>query len=192
MNGNKNLRGKIWLGVIVIPCMALLTLLSWAVIKSDGNPGGVKINSDLGEIAVVSEMAPPLVLDLIDGGVVKLDDLKGKVIMVDFWSSWCPPCLEEAPILSSVYTDYAGKDVEFIGIAIWDQPNPVISHINEFQIKFPVGLDREGKIAINYGLRGIPEKYFIDQKGNLARKFSGQISSDKLKEIIDGMLSEAS
>jgi len=127
---------------------------------------------------------------LIDGGIVKLDDLKGKVVMVDFWSSWCPPCVEEAPILSSVYRDYVGKGVEFIGIAIWDQPNPVISHINQFQIKFPIGLEREGKIAINYGLRGIPEKYFIDQRGNLTRKFSGSISSDELKEIIDGMLSE--
>ena len=183
------MRGRgLGFAVVSIPVAALIALLVWAVVQSGGNPGGIGINDEFGEVAISTGPAPPLSLPLVDGGTINLAELKGRVVMVDFWSSWCPPCIEEAPVLAAIYPQYADKGVEFLGVAIWDDEGEVNRYIQRFGVTYPNGIDARGKVAINYGVRGIPEKYFIDPNGQLVRKFVGPVTADKLRAILDELL----
>ncbi len=109
--------------------------------------------------------------------------------MVDFWASWCTPCRQEAPVLSQVYLEYAGQPVEFIGVNIWDRNQDALDFLEAFQTTYPNGVDEAGSIAIDYGVRGIPEKYFIDQDGVVRQKFVGPMQAGDLRAAIDGLLS---
>ena len=75
------------------------------------------------------------------------------------------PCRSEAPTLDLVYREYAGYPVEFVGVNIWDRPSDAEEFARSFDIPYPTGVDEEGAIAIDYGVRGIPEKFFIDGQG---------------------------
>ena len=114
--------------------------------------------------------------------------LRGNVVMLEFWSSWCAPCRAEAPVLSKVYRDYSTDPVEFIGVSIWDIESDVKNFADQFAIAYPVSVDQNGQLAVQYGIKGIPEKLFIDQKGNIVRKFIGPMDEHTLVSIIDSLL----
>ncbi len=180
-------RGWILMGSAV-PLIALFALLGWALARSGGNPSGFGVNSELGEVAVASERAWEFSLSLLDGGTLALADLRGKVVMVDFWASWCPPCRIEAPVLAKVYREYAGQPVEFVGVDIWDARQDARQFISKYGVSYPSGVDAEGTIAINYGVRGIPEKFFIDREGILVKKIIGPVDEATLRETLDELL----
>ena len=172
----------------VVPMAALFALLGWAVARSGGNPGGFGINSDFGEISIDQRPATDFLAESLSGESLRLSDLRGKVVMLDFWSSWCPPCRREAPALAQVYGEYEGRNIEFIGVAIWDDRGRVESHVREFGLPYPNLLDDEGRIAISYGVKGIPEKFFVDADGNLVRKFVGPMEAGALRAALDGLV----
>ena len=179
-------RGWIILGGGV-PLLALIALLAWASFGSGGNPGGLVVNSNL--VAVeVDGAARDFRLDLIGGGTLKLSDLQGKVVMVDFWASWCPPCRVEAPVLAKVYQEFQGQPVEFVGVALWDNVGDAEVFLRQEGQTYPNGFDASGVIAIDYGVRGIPEKYFIDRDGTLAKKLSGPLTEAVLRDTINELL----
>lgn len=171
-----------------IPVIALLSLLGWAVVRSGGNPGGLGVNSVFGRVSVPAEPASDFTLELLDGGTLKLSDLRGKVVLVDFWASWCPPCRQEAQTLAQVYQEYSGQPVEFVGVDIWDRREDALEYISDYNIPYPNGIDEEGTILINYGVTGIPEKFIIDQNGILRQKLVGPTSADTLREVLDELL----
>ena len=177
-----------------IPLAGFLALLGWASLKSGGNPGGLGVNNDFGQVDISSKRAAEFTLNLStgtpnSGAELSLSDLRAKVVLVDFWASWCAPCRQEAPILSQVYLEYAGKPVEFVGVNIWDRNQYALDFLKEFETAYPNGVDETGSIAIDYGVRGIPEKFFIDQKGVVRQKFVGPMQADALRAAIDGLLS---
>ncbi len=177
---------------VLVPVVALLALLTWALVQSEGNPGGLVVNSDFGEVSISRGAAPPFTLPLLDGGSIDLADLKGKVVMVDFWSSWCPPCIAEAPDLAATYLEYEGQEVEFLGVAIWDEERAIRRHVQRFAVTYLNAIDARGRVAIDYAVRGIPEKYFIDRDGQVVRKIVGPVSAEELRGIIDSLLRQES
>lgn len=174
--------------LVILPVTGVLGIMAWALLQSDGNPGSFGINKVFGEVPIEEREAPSISLDLLDGGTLELSEFKGKLVMVDFWSSWCPPCIEEAPVLASVYTEYANRDVEFIGIAIWDDYQEVQRYVDRAGFAYHNGIDSRGIMAVSYGVRGLPEKYFIDASGKLIRKFIGPVTEDKLRAILDELI----
>ena len=171
-----------------VPIIALFALLGWGVVRSGGNPGGFGINSKFGEISIDQRPALEFLKEDLDGETISLSGLRGKVVMLDFWSSWCPPCRREAPALAQVYREYEGKNVEFVGVAIWDDRGDVAGYVQEFDLPYPNVMDDRGLIAINYGVAGIPEKFFIDAQGNLVRKFVGPMGPEDLRTALDRLL----
>ena len=171
------------------PAIALFALLGWALVRSGGNPGGLGVNAELGEKPTTSRQAGLFSLPTLDGNAtLSLEDYRGNVVMLDFWSSWCPPCRVEAPVLSQVYREYADQPVEFIGIAIWDDEDAIRAFADEFQVTYPLVVDTKGRVALDYGVSGIPEKFFIDETGALQRSFVGPMSPEALRNILDEML----
>ena len=180
-------RGWILLGT-ALPVMALLSLLGWAVVRSGGNPGSLGVNSVFGRVNVEAKPASDFNLELLNGGTLTLSDLRGKVVLVDFWASWCPPCRQEAQTLAQVYREYADQPVEFIGVDIWDRREDALAYINNYNVPYPNGIDEKGTILINYGVTGIPEKFLIDQNGILRQKLVGPTRADTLRETLDELL----
>ncbi len=175
------------LGVLAIT--AVITLMAWALAQSGGNPGGLGINNQSGEVDVQSGLAPSIVLPTVSDGIIDINEFQGQIVMVDFWSSWCPPCIAEASDLTSTYELYKSKDVEFVGVAIWDEESKIRQHMSTFDIDYPNAIDSQGKVAIAYGVRGVPEKFFLDREGKIVKKYVGPISSETLSSILDGLIS---
>ena len=206
-----NRRGWILLGV-GLPILAFLSILAWASLQTRGTPGGMGINTDFGVVEIEPKQAQDFSLELmagmdsvgdgdgsseissgedeISGGSVSLSEMRGKVVLVDFWASWCPPCRQEAAALEEVYREYAGPEVEFIGVNIWDLEDNANTYVKDFGLTYPSGVDTDGVIAIDYGVRGIPEKFFIGRDGVIRQKFVGPISADILRQTLDRLLAE--
>lgn len=186
---------KLVFAIVAVPLVGLVSLLIWGLAQTGGAGGRPGVNNSLGEVSFEARPAVDFEITLFNsenpsGGTLRLSDLRGKVVMVDFWSSWCPPCRAEAPTLAQVYRDYEGQPVEFVGIDIWDTENGARDYLSRYGVTFPTGEDPQGRIAVEYGLSGIPEKYFIDGDGIIKRKFIGPMNRDALVDLLDQFLKE--
>ncbi|HIF13267.1 MAG TPA: TlpA family protein disulfide reductase, partial [Dehalococcoidia bacterium] len=124
---------------VLVPTTLIGLLLIWAVIQNDGNPGGLAVNQTLGKRNVSAQERASFELPSIDGdGMVQLSDFLGKVVLVDFWSSWCPPCRQESPALEAAYEDFRDLGVEFVGIAIWDVESKTRKFRDAFELEYPI------------------------------------------------------
>lgn len=171
------------------PLTLVAALLIWGTIQGGGRPGGIFVNNTGGDVAIDLAPAPDFTLTAFNGDTVTLSDHLGKVVFVDFWSSWCAPCRQEAPVLKFVSDAMVGEDVAFIGIDVWETQ---VGAGRTFALRsgwdYPSGIDPNGAITIEYGVKGLPEKFFIDQNGNIVKKFIGPISAERLTSILNEMV----
>ena len=165
---------------VVVP---IIGLLAWGFTRSPRD-----IPSPL-----VGRPAPPFTLPLFEGGTLRLEDLQGKVVFLNFWASWCPPCRAEARTLEEAWWAYKDRDVVFVGVNIQDQEPAARAFLEEFGITYPNGIDRGSRIAIDYGLWGVPETFIIDQSGRITYKHIGLLGlgtiTARLDEALQGVVS---
>ena len=181
-------RRSLVIAAVAVPVLAFLAILAWASFTSGPARGGLAVNDNIVELDADGEAAPDFSLNLMGGGSIGSQELRGRVVMLDFWASWCPPCREEAPVLAQVYAEYRERGVEFVGVNLWDNAGDADIFVQQQGHEYPNGVDDGGKIAISYGVRGIPEKFFIDREGSIVRKFSGPMTADRLRMILESML----
>ncbi|MFQ5851216.1 MAG: TlpA family protein disulfide reductase [Candidatus Binatia bacterium] len=136
---------------------------------------------------LIGRPAPPFTVTLFDGRKLSLDDLRGKVVFLNFWSSWCPPCRAEARDLEAAWQRFKDEEIVFLGINIQDNEEDALSFLKEFGVTYPNGRDGLGKVSIEYGVWGIPETFFIDPQGRITYKHVGALGS----AIIGAKLDEA-
>ena len=173
----------------ITPVLAIIALLFWGQLRTGGNPGGVLEHEESSESQVAVRDAPDFAgFDLVSGLPVNAESLRGNVVMVDFWSSWCAACRVEAAALAQVYGEYEGAPVEFVGIAVWDRPIDAVEHIERYDVAYLNILDERGATAVSYGVRGVPEKFFVDAEGRIVRKLIGPVSAEEMRSILDGLL----
>ncbi len=170
------------------PLALIAALLIWGTVQGGGRPGGIFVNNSGGEVSIDLSLAPDFTLITFDGSSVTLSEHLGKVVFIDFWASWCPPCRQEASTLKAVSDAMVGEDVAFIGIDVWDRPGEGRTFARRSGWDYPSGIDQNGIITIEYGVKGLPEKFFVDQNGILVRKFIGPITVNELTFIINDML----
>ncbi|MFQ6057626.1 MAG: TlpA family protein disulfide reductase [Anaerolineae bacterium] len=134
--------------------------------------------------------APSFTLPLFEGGELSLADLRGQVVVINFWASWCPTCRVEAPLLERTWRAYRDRGVVFVGVDYMDTEREARAYIEEFGITYPNGPDKGGKISQAYRIRGVPETFFVDKDGQMAGVHIGPIDETKLVTIIEALLGQ--
>jgi thiol-disulfide isomerase/thioredoxin len=135
--------------------------------------GGDAGSSEGLESVLVGKPAPPIDLDMLDGKKFRLADYQGKVLILDFWASWCGPCLQTMPQVDAVAREFADRGVRLVGINLEEPPERVKSALERLKLEMPVALDRNGRVAERYGATAIPQTVIIDGEGNVVRLFVG-------------------
>ncbi len=126
-----------------------------------------------------------------DGGLgkeVKLSALKGKVVVINFWGSWCVECTKEAADLEATYKKYAGRDVVFIGVDWLDTEPSALAYLATYGITYANGFDVQSKIAKQYRITGAPETFIIDKRGIVREVIIQPIGEQRLSEMIDRVI----
>lgn len=144
---------------------------------------------------LISKPATPFALTLFEGGTLRLEDLRGKVVFLNFWASWCPPCRAEARTLEAAWQKYRDRGVVFLGVDTQDREADARAFLREFGVTYPNGRDATGRIPIAYGVWGLPETFIIDREGRITYKHVGalgwQTITTKLEEALQGIVSAA-
>ncbi|MCZ6539035.1 MAG: TlpA disulfide reductase family protein [Chloroflexi bacterium] len=183
-------RRSVLIGVGV-PVLLVLALLGWGVAQNDGRTGRPGVNDAFGEVRLSTDSTADFELTTLAGDVVSIADFRGKVVMVDFWSSWCAPCRAEGPVLAETYRTWRDRGVEFIGVAIWDAEKDVLDFIELNGIEYVNAIDPSGLTAVDFGVTGIPEKFFVNTEGKIVRKVIGPNTRETLDGILTDMTNEA-
>lgn len=127
------------------------------------------------------------------GDTIRLRDLAGKVVVLNFWASWCLPCRTEHAALTETARAYADRPTQFIGVLYMDVPSTAIRWIAEMGGQsYPAVKDEDSRTAIDYGLYGVPETFIIDPTGRVAYKHTGPIPASVLRQVIDSVLASSS
>jgi cytochrome c biogenesis protein CcmG/thiol:disulfide interchange protein DsbE len=141
---------------------------------------------------LVGKPASPFSLTAFDGKALSLGSLRGQVVVVNFWASWCyPACYEEAPSLERAWKAYKDRGLVLIGVNYQDKEEPARRFLTQFGHTFPNAPDPGSRVSVDYGVYGVPETYFIDKKGRVRFKQVGPVSDEMLKRQIEQLLAEA-
>ena len=141
---------------------------------------------------LVDRPAAQFALRTFDGQPVGLDTLAGKVVVLNFWASWCyPACYEEAPTLERGWERYKDRGVVMLGVNVQDKEEPARKFLAQFGHTFPNAPDPGGRVSVDYGVYGVPETFFIDRKGRIRAKHVGAITDDVFRVQVDRLLGEA-
>ncbi len=139
-------------------------------------------------VALIGQPAPDFVLADLDGNPLRLEDLRGRPVIVNFWASWCGPCVEEFPLLTAAVDAHAAEGLAVIGIVFRDRSEAARDFMSRMGATWPAAMDPGEAVAARYGVIGPPATYFIDRDGLIAGRQIGQLSADDLDRGLAGIL----
>jgi cytochrome c biogenesis protein CcmG, thiol:disulfide interchange protein DsbE len=135
--------------------------------------------------------APVRTLPVLGGsGDSSLADYKGKVVVLNFWASWCKPCTEELPLLEKTQRSLAGKNATVLGANYQDLTDSALKFVRRFKLTYPSLRDRDGQFADKYGSRAFPETFVIDRRGKIAAQRRGPVDQAWLDRTLPPLLGE--
>lgn len=150
---------------------AVLGLLAFVTVRSN-RP--VTISAALAR--GLTPQAPPFVLPRLDiDGTLDLASLRGKVVVINFWASWCIPCREEARALEATWQRYRDRGVVVLGVNVQDLTPEALRFLRDTKTTYPAVRDKDNTVYRAYGLTGVPETFFVDRAGRIVRKFPGAV-----------------
>jgi peroxiredoxin len=147
----------------------------------------------------VGQGAPELTVDLGDGNTYQLTDLegkpvtlaglRGKVVWLNFFASWCPPCQQETPILRTLADTYRDRGLEVVGISVQETtPADVKAYADRYQLRYTIGFDGSGDVLREYRVFALPTQFFLDTNGVIQQIVSGPVDEQGARALIESML----
>ena len=138
-------------------------------------------------------LAPDFTLDMLDGTKVTLSELRGKIVLINLWATWCPPCRAEMPALENAYKQYKDSGVVVLGLNVTNQDSEkdIPPFVDEFGLTFPILLDRDGSVSALYQLKGLPTTYFVNREGIIRTVVvGGPMNETFIRSKIEALLQE--
>ena len=136
--------------------------------------------------------APDFALEDMDGEIHRLSDLRGRVVMVNFWATWCPPCREEMPSMEAVYQGLKDEGFQVLAVNQWESPDQVFPYMGQLDVypSFPVLFDRDSSVAEAYGVKGLPTTVLIDPQGRVVYRAVGgrNFNHAEVRALIRGLM----
>jgi len=133
-----------------------------------------------GERAALGQVAPSWELRDLQGRPVRLDDFRGKPVLVNFWAVWCPPCREEMPLLDGLARER--HDVAVVAVDVGDGAQDVADFLRAHHLTLPVALDAQGTVAARYNVHGLPTTFFLDAQGVVREIHIGALDERSLRQ----------
>jgi peroxiredoxin len=156
--------------------------------------GGPGIDTALKQLDLIKPSRPKLAADFTlatpDGGNFRLADQRGKVVLVNFWATWCPPCLEEMPAMERLWRRHKDAGFVLVAISLDADPKKVPPFVSARKFTFPIALDPRMAVAETYGVRALPSSFVIDREGAMTGVALGPRSWDNAAAhgLVQGML----
>jgi len=138
------------------------------------------------------QMAPPFELPLVDGGSISLATLRGRVVVLNFWATWCKPCEDEMPAMQRLHAALAGPDFELVAVSVDASRDDVVKYRDRLGLTFPIALDPDKRVAEAYQSFRYPESYLIDREGRILSRYIGprdwdaEVYVDRIRREIAG------
>jgi cytochrome c biogenesis protein CcmG/thiol:disulfide interchange protein DsbE len=161
--------------------LPLLLLAAWA--------GWLLAGSDRAG-AQVGDQAPDFTLTDLDGNQVRLADLRGRPVLVNFWATWCVPCVAEFPLLVDAQREHAAAGLAVIGVVYNDNAEAARQFMVRFEAPWPAVMDPDGTVARRYGIFGPPESFFIGRDGKVLGRQIGELNATDLQRQLAAILDE--
>jgi cytochrome c biogenesis protein CcmG/thiol:disulfide interchange protein DsbE len=174
---------------IILYILVLIAGAAWMVLSA--SPGNAAVTSETRAAPQAGFPAPDFTLKTPTGETYVLSELRGQVVLVNLWATWCPPCRAEMPAMERMYQEY--KDRGFIVLAVnttsRDDPFAVVPFAEEHELTFPILLDETNEVATAYQLRSLPSSFFIDRDGIISEiVIGGPMSEAVLRTRIEEMI----
>jgi peroxiredoxin len=125
--------------------------------------------------------APDFALPALDGGNLKLSDLRGQVVMINFWATWCGPCRQEMPLLQQLQAKYEPLGFTLLGVNVEPDRGAAQAWLKDVSVSFPILFDQKNAVAAEFGVQGMPSSVFIDREGKVRYVHQGYRSGDEAK-----------
>jgi cytochrome c biogenesis protein CcmG/thiol:disulfide interchange protein DsbE len=168
---------------LAVAAIALVTIAS-ACGGSDASDDGLGAKA-------MSSPAPALAGRTVQGGAASLAELRGSVVVVNVWATWCDPCRDEQPDLVRLANEFEGRGVQFLGVNERDDPAKARAWVKEFGVPYPSILDEPGAWADDLAFFGLPDTYVIDGSGIIRWAVSGQTDAAQMRRLIEDVLAPA-
>ena len=180
--------GRRWAAVMLLATIVSIFWIWLSVVPASATTGGLIPSPREGFLA------PDFTLDTLDGNQITLSELRGKVVVVNLWTSWCPPCRAEMPAIETVYQENKEQGLEVLAVnsTYQDSEANAAAFVQELGLTFPILLDRDGRVSNRYQLRALPTTYFIDRQGIIRSVVpGGPMSESLIQSKVADLLAEA-
>ena len=184
MRSNIQTKSNAIKGIAILILAILISL--FAIFLATGLANQASATGRSGE-QLIGRKAPEFLADSINGTPVSLSNFPESPIILNFWASWCPPCRDETPHFEKIWRLYKEKDVVVIGINVQDDLNSANEYISEFDVTFVNGMDKNGRIMVDYGVTGLPVTFFLDREGMIIGRWVGSIGASSLESRVEAL-----
>jgi len=171
----------IFIGVLLIVRPAFLFLPAATTSSASSQPLP-QSNSGLGKMPKEGERAPDFELGTLAGGKIKLSDLRGSPVLINFWATWCGPCKQEMPLIVEQYNWNKANGLRVLAIdsVAFDNLDDIRKYADQFKMTFDVVLDPDDKVSSDWAIMALPSSFFIRADGTVAKVHVGQMTADQL------------
>ncbi len=139
----------------------------------------------------IGDLAPDFELQTLDGSTLKLSDLRGEIVILNFWATWCHPCQKEMPLFVETYAQHGDEGITVYAVNVGEQADVVRDFAEDFGMEFPIGLDTGETVMQGYRLFGLPTTFFINREGVINYVVAGALREADYKRLVNTLLQES-